>query len=424
MADYRLSAKVISRSTGASSVASACYRTGERMHDIRLDQTFDFTRKQDVVYTEVMLPEHAPQEWSSPELLWNAVEAAERRKDAQLAREVQISLPCELSREQNIELAREFAQEQFISRGMVAHVSIHEKGNNPHAHIMLTTRECDASGFTLKNRDWNDKDLLLEWRKEWELVQNRHLERHYEQERVPEHERQYVDCRSLEEQGIEREPQIHMGRAYEIEQREQQKAREEGREYEPVTDRGERMQEIMQQNAQRELIAMQIRQLEHERKKEYERRQQELARDRGRKQAAREQNRELRGRAGEAESRIEDARIRNSVLGRARDAIARRIERMGEAIQRLVSRIPRLEQGIQRLAERVEDLRYDLEFSKTYDISVRELQYFSDNPVVRDRVFESVDTGQEFEAEYNEEVEYIPRPVQYIDPDIELGIEW
>lgn len=394
------------------------------MHDHRLDQTFDFTRKQDVVYSEVMLPDHAPKEWNNPELLWNAVEAVEKRKDSQLAREIQLSLPCEFSRSQNIELAREFAQEQFISRGMVAHVSIHEKGNNPHAHIMLTTRECDASGFTLKNRDWNDKDLLLEWRKEWQQVQNQHLERYYEQQEVPEWERHYVDCRSLEEQGIEREPQVHMGRAHEIEQRAQQRAQEQGIEYEPITERGQQQYEIQQRNAEREILSMQIRQLEQERKKEYERRQQELARDRGRKQAAREQNRELRGRAGEAESRIEDARVRNSVLGRARDAINRRIERMGEAIQRLVSRIPRLEQGIQRLAERVKDLRYDLEFSKTYDISVRELQYFSDNPVVRDRVFESVDTGQEFEAEYNEEVEYIPRPVQYIDPGIELGIEW
>ena len=97
MAIFHLSVKVISRSSGRSAVAAAAYRGAERLHDERLDRDHDFTNKDGVVHSEVMLPEGAPEEFADREKLWNAVEAAEKRKDAQLAREVEFAIPRELS---------------------------------------------------------------------------------------------------------------------------------------------------------------------------------------------------------------------------------------------------------------------------------------------------------------------------------------
>ena len=115
--------------------------------------------------------------------LWNAVEAVERRKDAQLAREIQLSLPHELTAEQRKELVVGFVQEQFVDHGMIAGIALHApsaKGDqrNHHAHVMLTMRELTGEGFGNKERDWNSPDLLEQWREQWALHQNRALERH------------------------------------------------------------------------------------------------------------------------------------------------------------------------------------------------------------------------------------------------------
>ena len=110
MAIFHLSVKVISRSSGRSAVAAAAYRGAERLHDERLDRDHDFTNKDGVVHSDVLLPEGAPEEFADREKLWNAVEAAEKRKDAQLSREVEFAIPRELTREQGIELAREFVE--------------------------------------------------------------------------------------------------------------------------------------------------------------------------------------------------------------------------------------------------------------------------------------------------------------------------
>jgi ATP-dependent exoDNAse (exonuclease V) alpha subunit len=129
MAIYRLSAQVIKRSAGRSVVAAASYRAAEKLKDHRLVQTFDFTRKAGVEHSEIMLPKGAPAWMADREQLWNAVEKAEKRKDSQLAREVQVSLPREMNLEQQVSLVRDFVQEQMTSRGMVADVCIHH--DNP-----------------------------------------------------------------------------------------------------------------------------------------------------------------------------------------------------------------------------------------------------------------------------------------------------
>ena len=108
--------------------------------------------------------------------LWNAVEHSEKRKDSQVAREVEVALPTELTLDQQRELVRSFARSQFVDAGMVADIAIHHaKGENPHAHILLTMRDIGPDGFGQKNRSWNDKALLQNWREAWEVQTNQAL---------------------------------------------------------------------------------------------------------------------------------------------------------------------------------------------------------------------------------------------------------
>ena len=208
MADYRLSAQVIKRSEGKSSVASAAYRSGQRLVDERTGIIHDYSRKGGVLHSEILSPDKTPEWMHDRAQLWNAVEAVERRKDAQLAREIQLSLPHELTHEQRVELVQDFVQEQFVEHGMIADIAVHAPGKdgderNHHAHIMLTMRDVMADGFGKKNREWNSPETLTEWREHWALYQNLALERHGHHGRV--------DHRSYEAQGIDREPTQHLG---------------------------------------------------------------------------------------------------------------------------------------------------------------------------------------------------------------------
>ncbi|AFM43626.1 MobA/MobL family protein (plasmid) [Desulfosporosinus acidiphilus SJ4] len=205
MAIYHLSSQIIGRSGGKSSVASAAYRSGEKIQDEHIGQTFDYTKKMGVDYKEILAPDHSPAWVQDRGQLWNQVELAERRKDAQLARELNIALPKELSKEQQIELIRSFTKEKFVDKGMVADITMHHlDGENPHAHVMLTTREIGPEGFGKKNREWNDRELLKDWRKEWAERTNQALEKADISERI--------DHRSLKDQGIKnRLPQKHIG---------------------------------------------------------------------------------------------------------------------------------------------------------------------------------------------------------------------
>ena len=165
MAIYHLHVKVIGRKAGSSAVASAAYRSASRLRDDRLERSHDFTGKRGVVYSEVLLPEHAPEPWRDRERLWNDVEAFEVRKDAQLAREVEFALPREMTQAQSIALARDFARAEFVDQGMIADLNVHwdvgEDGMpKPHAHVMLTMRGVDENGFGQKVRDWNRTEMV------------------------------------------------------------------------------------------------------------------------------------------------------------------------------------------------------------------------------------------------------------------------
>ena len=204
MAIYHLHAQIIGRSSGRSSVAAAAYRAGVKITNERDGITHDYTRKQGIAHTEIILPQNAPLEFADRYTLWNAVEQAEKRRDAQTAREMDIALPLEFDHEEQIELIREYVRNNFTDQGMCADIAIHDKGDgNPHAHVMLTTRHISPDGFGGKNRDWNNKALLESWRESWADICNER----FKQKRLD----IQIDHRTLDAQGIDREPTIHTG---------------------------------------------------------------------------------------------------------------------------------------------------------------------------------------------------------------------
>jgi Ti-type conjugative transfer relaxase TraA len=210
MAIYHFSAKVISRAAGSSALAAAAYRSASRLHDQRLDRHHDFSNKAGVVHSEVMLPEGAPEHLRDRERLWNEVEAAEKRIDAQLAREIEFALPRELSSEMGIDLARDFVAREFVGLGMVADLNVHwdvgaDGQPKPHAHLMLSMREVGEEGLGAKVRDWNRTDLLQHWREAWADHVNERLAQLDIDARV--------DHRSLDAQGIDLAPQHKIGAA-------------------------------------------------------------------------------------------------------------------------------------------------------------------------------------------------------------------
>ena len=232
IAIYHLSIKIISRGKGKSAVAASAYRSAEKIKNEYDGMIHDYTKKGGVTHTEILLPDHAPKEYFARSTLWNAVEKIEKNKNSQLARELEIALPNELSSEQNLSLVREYVNKNFISVGMCADICIHDKKDgNPHAHIMLTMRPIEQDGTwgakskkeymldengekiilksgAYKSRkidttDWNDQTKAEEWRKAWADIVNDFLEENNHIEKI--------DHRSYERQGIEKIPTIHLG---------------------------------------------------------------------------------------------------------------------------------------------------------------------------------------------------------------------
>lgn len=170
MATYHCTVQVIGRNAGRSAVAAAAYRSGESLVNEYDGIEHDFSKKRWVEFTEIILPENAPKEYSDRSTLWNAVEMSEKSKDAQLCREFEIALPKELTREEQIELVEQFARDKLVSQGMIVDIAIHNPpvkndrnqpididGNptkdvasmqfiNPHAHILTTMRPMDENG--------------------------------------------------------------------------------------------------------------------------------------------------------------------------------------------------------------------------------------------------------------------------------------
>jgi ATP-dependent exoDNAse (exonuclease V) alpha subunit len=186
LAVYHFEAQIISREHDGrrrSVVAVAPYRAAERLEDRRQGQAFDYRAKRGVMHQEILLPKGATTWLGKRETLWNHVEKMEKRRDAQLAREINVSLPHELTPGERLSLIRGFVMEQFVARGMVADLTLHDPvpgesdDRHFHAHVLLTLREAHGNGLSrVKAREWNSDALLLHWRQQWELHANRALE--------------------------------------------------------------------------------------------------------------------------------------------------------------------------------------------------------------------------------------------------------
>lgn len=253
MASYHFAVQVIRRSEGRSAIKAAAYRAGARLKDQRSGEVYDFSRRRGVAHAEVMLPEGAPDWLLDRERLWNTAEAVEKRRDAQLAREINMALPHEVSAAERLELVRTFVREQFVARGMVADIALHEpvleKGDDPrnfHAHVMLTLRQGVPAGLrAVKTREWNSDALLDEWRAAWSAHQNRLLERAGKRERV-DHRTLAAQRAEAQQRGdraraevLDREPEIHIGPQAAKAAEHDRKPRSRDRQKGPVRDRPE-----------------------------------------------------------------------------------------------------------------------------------------------------------------------------------------
>ncbi len=207
MAIYHFSVRIVRRSQGQSAVAVAARRSGERLYDRRRGvHVRPESGSNAPAWAAIMLPPNAPAWMSTREELWNAAEAAEKREDAQLAREVELALPRELEDELAIALARDFVQQEFVARGMVADLNVYCGGHNPYANAMLTLREVTPPGCGRKVIAWNRWELLREWREHWAERANEYLARAGRAERI-DHRRQ------RDEAGQAMAAAVHLGKA-------------------------------------------------------------------------------------------------------------------------------------------------------------------------------------------------------------------
>lgn len=201
MVHFRIELKAISRGQGRSCVAAAAYRAAEKLHDKRQGLDHDYGRKDGVERSEIIAPDNAPDWTRDRASLWNAADAAEKRKDAITARELILSLPRELGERERIELVRDFVRTAFSPRGIVADVSWHQPDARdgqaqPHAHVLLTDRAVSGQGFApTKDRTLARAEGVEALRAAWAEHVNRALERAGV--------RGQVDHRSLERQRVE-----------------------------------------------------------------------------------------------------------------------------------------------------------------------------------------------------------------------------
>ncbi len=221
MAIFHMSIKPISRSTGRSAVAAAAYRSGDLLHNALENKWHDFSQRPGVFHAEIVLPKGVEAKWAlNRETLWNKVEASERRKDARVAREVEIALPCEIKNDQRVELTRLFAKEICDTYGCVVDAALHAphtEGDqrNFHAHLLLSTRQIKSDGFGekthlersnfwLKSRNLPlTSEQMTHIRQRWSEIQNAYFEKIGLDIRV--------DHRSLKDQGIDLEPTLKVG---------------------------------------------------------------------------------------------------------------------------------------------------------------------------------------------------------------------
>lgn len=211
MAIFHFQSRMVQRSKGQSVVAVAADRARIRLHDEQLDRMMaplPVKRGTAPVFSEVLLPVGVPERFRDRGTLWNTVEAVERQRNSQLAREVEFALPWELTPEQSVGLARAYVRTAFVAAGMMADLNVHwairDDGQpKPYAQALLTCRRFGPEGFGPKERAWNDWARALKWRRLWAEMANACLAAHEHAARI--------DRRSHAERGIALEPQNKVG---------------------------------------------------------------------------------------------------------------------------------------------------------------------------------------------------------------------
>ncbi|WP_404456847.1 MobA/MobL family protein (plasmid) [Virgibacillus necropolis] len=252
MSHFRFSTQIISKSN-RSAVACSAYRSGSALYSERDGLTKNFKEREVQPDSYILSPKNAPEWTKDRQSLWNEVEKKEKQHNSQLAREIVISLPTQLSNEEQTDLTLDFCKENFSDEGMVADINIHrDKKHNPHAHIMLTIRPFNDDGTWGNKRkkengksihltDWNKKETMIKWRKDLaDRINYKFKEKGIED---------YVSHESYAKQGLEKIPKIRLSRdSYQYENRMKDKARQKGQEYQPVTHYGKLNKEIIQIN--------------------------------------------------------------------------------------------------------------------------------------------------------------------------------
>ena len=212
MANPHLEVLIISRSKGPSLTDMVSYIYGKTLHDSYNNSTCRHTRN-DILFHHIFQPRGAPEDFYDPQCLCDKMEEAEKRRDARIARHFICSLPNELPRHELSRIVKEYVEKDFVACGLCAIAAIHEdrkeedpSRNNPHAHIIVSTRTVGPEGFSeKKDREHNHRKYIMIWREQWAAAQNRAYERNGLDIQVS-HE-------SLEAQGKhDREPTIHLSR--------------------------------------------------------------------------------------------------------------------------------------------------------------------------------------------------------------------
>jgi ATP-dependent exoDNAse (exonuclease V) alpha subunit len=200
---YHMDIKVHSRAKGADVAKLMAYRAGATIVSHRTGRRHAYSRKREVAYSAIALPDGASPEWNDRRKLANAIEAVECRRDAQLVREIEVALPRDLSFDQQVSLLHHFVQRVFVAEGMVASFDIHSKPGNPHCHILLSLRAVTPVGFGVKVRAWNEHSLAETWREKWAISCNAALRLAGSTSRV--------DHRSYKRRGLDMKPTVHLG---------------------------------------------------------------------------------------------------------------------------------------------------------------------------------------------------------------------
>lgn len=202
--------------SGSSVVAAAAYRACDKLKDNRMEKTHDYTRKTDVLHSQIVAPAHAQKWVYDRQELWNKVEAGEKRKDAQLAKEVILTLPRNLDHEQHKEVVKGWINDNVTSRNLIADFAIHnpdatDGGKNPHAHVMFTLRPLQEDGTFgkkltgYKNGGLDGRDFLQKMRFSYQDHLNRASAENENNQIV-------FDLRSYKEKGVDKIPQPKRGR--------------------------------------------------------------------------------------------------------------------------------------------------------------------------------------------------------------------